>query len=86
MTLLDYDLFELWRLLIATICTIYALVISIRSLLYIAGAIDTGDKHAKIVRRYLLLHLLRLRSGRFKRELVGIGFFSVLLTILLILH
>lgn len=86
MRFLNYDLFELWRLLIATICTIYALVISIRSLLYIAGAIDTGDKHAKIVRRYLLLHLLRLRSGRFKRELAGIGTYGVLLVVLLILH
>ena len=83
---LDRDPFEIWRLILSTSCTIYAIVITIRSLMFLAGMIDTGDKHAKLVRNYVVVHLLRLRGGRFKRELSGIGLYSLLLIVLLILH
>ncbi len=86
MNLLDRDLFELYRLLLTTVCAIYAIVVTARSILHIAGAIVGSDRKAKVARNYAVVMLLRLRIGRFKRELAAISFYCVLIILLVFRH
>ena len=86
MTVPGRDLFELWRLVLGTACTIYALVVTIRSLwgwvLYFSGM----DRSVSMARQYLIVQLLRLRVRRFAGELLQIAFWAAALIYVLRLH
>ena len=61
----DIDFFNLWRLLIGWVVTVYATVITLQSLwgwyLWLAGS----DKYVSMMRQYLIVHGLRLRFKTF---------------------
>jgi len=80
------DLFEVWRLLLGTACTIYALVLTVRSLggwcAYLSGA----DRGKSMMRNYAMVLLLRLRLRSFAWELARIGFWSLALLAVLYGH
>ncbi len=71
----DIDFFNFFRWTLGTVVTIYASIITFQSLygwyIWLAGA----DKHISILRRYLIVHGLRLRFATFWGD--------VLITILL---
>ncbi len=82
----ERDLFEVYRLVLTTICGVYAAVVIARSLwgwmVYFSGS----DRTTSLMRSYLVVHLLRVRGGRFARELAWIGGYSAILIGLLIWH
>ena len=61
----DVDFFNFFRYALATVATIYATVVTLQSLwgwyVYLAG----GDKYVSMLRRYLVVHGLRLRFKTF---------------------
>lgn len=86
MRLFDRDLFELWRLLLGTICTIYATVITVRSLWGWVVYLSVPGRSTTVMRNYVIVQLLRLRPGRFADELLYIAGLSILLLLLLRFH
>lgn len=74
----NYDLFDWFRLAAGWVVTVYATIITVQSLwgwyVYLAGS----DRYMSILRRYLIVHGLRLRFGTFWGDLV----ISVLLTVI----
>lgn len=86
MSLLDRDLFESWRLFLGLLCTIYAVVVTVRSawgwVLYFSGP----DKTTALMRNYVVAQLLALRIGKFRSELLQIAFWLAVLLGLLRLH
>ena len=79
----DQDSFELWRLLLAAACSVYAALVTLRSLWTWVVYFSGPDRQTTVMRQYLVVQLLRLRPGRFAWELVQIAFWSVLAIILL---
>ena len=61
----DIDFFNFFRYALATVVTIYATVVTLQSLwgwyVFLAGS----DKYMSIIRRYVILHGLRLRFRTF---------------------
>jgi hypothetical protein len=59
------DFFNFWRIGLAWVVTIYCTIITVQSLwgwyVWLAGS----DKYVSMLRRYLILHSLRLRFRRF---------------------
>lgn len=80
------DLFEVWRLLLGTICTIYAVVVTGRSLwrwcIYFSGS----ERTTSLMRNYVIVQLLGLRPRRFTREFLQIGLWAAILLVLLYGH
>ena len=76
-SLAEYDLFDWFRLALGWVVTVYATVITVQSLwgwyVWLAGQ----DKYIGLLRRYLIVHGLRLRFGTFWGDLIV----SVLLTV-----
>ncbi len=76
------DLFNFFRYVLAIIVTIYATVVTLQSLLgwyvYLAG----GDKYASLLRRYLIVHGLRLRFRAFWGDVIICGLLCVVFLIL----
>ena len=66
----NIDFFNFFRYVLATIVTIYATVITLQSLwgwyVWLAGS----DKYISIVRRYVILHGLRLRFRAFWGDVI----------------
>ncbi len=66
----DLDFFRFFRNALATIATVYATVITLQSLwgwyVWLAGS----DKYTSLVRRYLLVHGLRLRFKTFWGDVI----------------
>ncbi len=83
---LDRDLFELWRLLLGVLCTVYALVVTGRSLWGWLVYFSHSDRSTILMRNYVLVQLLSLRLGRFTGEFAQIVFWTVVLMVLLKLH
>jgi hypothetical protein len=78
----DIDFFAFFRFWLATIVTIYATVITLQSFrswyFWLAG----NDKYSSLLRRYLLVHGLRLRFKSFWGDvlicgLLGVAFFLI---------
>jgi len=82
----DRDLFEVYRFVLTTICGIYAIVITVRSLWGWMALLSGSDRSTSLLRSYLVVHLLRLRGGRFTRELSWIGCYLAILIGLLFWH
>jgi hypothetical protein len=66
----DLDPFQFFRLTVAWIATIYATVVTLQSLwgwvVYLSGS----DKYVMLVRRYLIIHALRLRFTTFWGDVI----------------
>ena len=81
----ELQIFATYRWLLAIICTIYTLIVTgqtLRSwLLYFASGRET-----KILGRYTLALLLRIRLRRFAWELAQIGGLTVVLILLVYAH
>jgi hypothetical protein len=64
------DLFNLFRYALATVVTVYATVVTFQSLwgwyVWLAGS----DKYVSLVRRYVILHALRLRFRTFWGDVI----------------
>src|SRR6266550_1024382 len=64
------DLFNFFRYLVGTVVTIYATVITLQSLwgwyVWLAGS----DKYVSLVRRYVIVHGLRLRFKSFWGDVI----------------
>ncbi|MBK8271067.1 MAG: hypothetical protein IPK83_23240 [Planctomycetes bacterium] len=86
MNLLDRDLFELYRLLLTTVCAIYFIVISVRIMYALAGGLLGSDRRVQVARNYIIVLLLRMRVASFKRELLAIGGYVFLLAGMLYWH
>lgn len=86
MSILDRDVFELWRLVLGLICTVYAVVVTGRSLWGWLVYFSRGDRTTVLMRNYVLAQLLSLRVSRFSWELAQIGFWLAALFVLLRLH
>lgn len=81
----NLDLFDMFRWLLAVVCTVYAVVVTARSLVgwweYFRSTRETA-----ILGRYTLVLLLRVRLRRFAGELVQIAGLTVVLILLLYAH
>lgn len=86
MNLLDRDLFELYRLLLTTVCAIYFIVISVRIMYAFAGGLLGSDRRVQVARNYLFVLLLRMRIASFKRELLAIAGYVALFAAILYWH
>ena len=86
MNLGERDLFELWRLLLATTCGIYATVVTVRSLVGWLSYLSEPNKVSRFMRHYATVHLLRLRFRRFSRDLLAIGGYLVVFVWLMSRH
>jgi hypothetical protein len=75
--LANYDLFDWFRLAVGWVVTVYATVITLQSLwgwyVWLAGR----DKYIGLLRRYLIVHGLRLRFSTFWGDVI----LSTLLTV-----
>lgn len=74
---LSIDLFNFFRWVLGTVVTIYATIITLQSLwswyIWLAGS----DRYIGLLRRYLIVHGLRLRFGSFWGDVI----ICILLTI-----
>lgn len=81
----DIDIFDLYQWLLAIVCTVYAVLVSARTLtgwvLWFAG-----DSRQRVMGRYAGVLLLRTRLSRFSGELIWIGVLSLLFLALLWAH
>jgi hypothetical protein len=66
----DVDFFNFFRYLLGTVVTIYATIVTLQSLwgwyVFLAGR----DKYISIMRRYLIVHGLRLRFKTFWGDVI----------------
>jgi hypothetical protein len=82
----DVDFFNFFRWTLGTIVTIYATIITAQSLwgwwVWLAG----DDKHMTMLRRYVLVHGLRLRFMTFWGDVIVCGLLCVVFLIMLRAH
>jgi hypothetical protein len=66
----DLDFFNFFRYFLGTVATIYATIVTVQSLwgwyVWLAGS----DKYISLVRRYVIVHGLRLRFTAFWGDLI----------------
>ncbi len=86
MWLADRDSFELYRLMLGTVCTIYALVVTSRTLWGWIVHLSHLDRQTKMLRQYVIVQLLRLRWKRFAGELAMIAGYLLALAAVLYAH
>ena len=80
------DLFEVWRFLLGTLCTIYAIVMTARSLWGWIAYLSAPGRTMTLMRNYVVVSLLRLRVRRHAWELTQTAFWLAVLAVLLDLH
>src|SRR5260221_8515319 len=82
----NLDPFQFFRLTVAWIATIYATVVTLQSawgwVVYLSG----GDKYVTLVRRYLIIHALRLRFKTFWGDFIICILLGVVFLLLWRLH
>jgi hypothetical protein len=64
------ELFHFFRWMVAVIVTIYATVLTLQSLWEWLVWLSGGDKYISLVRRYLIVHGLRLRFRAFWGDVI----------------
>src|SRR3954467_14852678 len=73
----NVDFFQFFRYTLGTIATVYATVLTLQSLwgwyVWLAGS----DKYVSMVRRYVIVHGLRLRFKAFWGDVIVCGFLCV---------
>jgi len=81
----ESDLFTIYRWLLATVCTVYAVVVSIKALSgWLAWFGETRER--AVLGRYASALLLRLRIYRFRWELLQIVLLTVVLGGVILAH
>lgn len=80
------DLFQVWRIVLSTLCGVYATVVTARSLWGWVEYLSGSDRRASLMRNYVLVQLLRLRPGRFAGEFTQISVWFAVFVCLLYLH
>jgi hypothetical protein len=84
--MLDLDPFQFFRLTVAWVATIYATIVTAQSIygwvLYLSGQ----DKYLSMVRRYLIVHALRLRFATFWGDVIVCILLCVVFVLLWRLH
>lgn len=80
------DLFDFFRYALGTVATIYATVVTLQSLwtwyVWLAGS----DKYVSMLRRYLIVHGLRLRFSTFWGDVVVSLLLCVAFCVLCLAH
>ncbi len=82
----DLDPFQFFRLTVAWVATIYASVVTLQSLWGWIVYLQGGDKYMTIVRRYLVIHALRLRFKTFWGDVIICILLCVVFFLLYSLH
>jgi len=82
----DLDPFQFFRLTVAWIATIYATVVTLQSLWGWVAYLSGQDKYVAIVRRYLIIHALRLRFKTFWGDVIVCILLCVVFFLLYRLH
>ena len=72
--------------MLGIICTVYATVITVRSLWGWLVYFSAPDRVTSMLKRYTVVQLLRLRLSRFSGEFVQLGLWIVVLAYLIRLH
>jgi hypothetical protein len=80
------DPFDFFRWTVAWIATIYATVVTLQSLLGWVGYLSGNDKYLGMVRRYLVIHALRLRFKTFWGDVLICLLLCVVFLILWYMH
>ena len=66
----DIDFFNFFRWLLSIVATVYATIITLQSLWGWYAWLAGQDKHIGMIRRYIIVHGLRLRFLKFVGDLV----------------
>ena len=66
----EIDFFQFFRYLLGTVVTIYASIISLQSLWGWIEWLSGKDKYITLIRRYVIVHGLRLRFKSFMGDVV----------------
>ena len=66
----DIDFFDFFRYALGTVVTVYAVVITLQSLWGWYVWLTGSDKYVSLVRRYLVVHGLRLRFRTFWGDVI----------------
>lgn len=81
-----FDLFFLWRWMLAVSGGVYTLLRTVQSVARWLDWLEPKDRLARIRRRYVMLHLLRIRISSFWTELLQIAFLAALLIFIIRWH
>ena len=73
----DIDFFAFFRFWLATIVTIYASIVTLQSFRNWSSWVAGDDKYASLLRRYLLVHGLRLRFKTFWGDVLICGLLCI---------
>jgi hypothetical protein len=76
------DFFDFFRWVLATIVTIYATIITLQSLWGWYMWLSGSDKYVSMLRRYLIVHGLRLRFKTFWGDVLVCGLLCVAFLVL----
>ena len=66
----DFDLFTFFRWALGTVVTIYAIVVTAASLYGWYVWLASSDRYITVLRRYVILHGLRLRFSTFWGDVI----------------
>lgn len=86
MTFFDRDLFQIWRWTLGVAVSIYVIVITLKWLASWMVFLGEPRRERELMRRYLFLHLLRLRGSRFRSELIRIVAYGLAIVVVYWLH
>jgi hypothetical protein len=78
----NIDFFNFFRYLLGTIVTVYATVVTLQSLWGWYVTLAGQDKYLSLVRRYLVVHGLRLRFATFWGDVIVCALLTIIFFIL----
>ena len=73
----DVDLFNLFRYILFVIAGVYTTVVTIQGLRQLIASLTGNDRYLAMLRRYLVVHGLRLRFRAFWGDVIICGLLSV---------
>ncbi len=82
----DIDFFNFFRYVLGTIVTVYATVITLQSLRGWWSWLNGRDRYVSLLRRYLLVHGLRLRFRTFWGDVIICLLLCVTFAIIWVAH
>jgi hypothetical protein len=81
----EFDLFAIFRWTLATMCTVYVVVVTINSLVSWLRYFAT-TRYTAVMGRYTYVLLLRIRIRRFASDLIQIVFLVVVFAAIVYAH
>lgn len=82
----DVDFFNFFRYVLGTIVTVYATVVTLQSLRSWWSWLNGRDRYVSLLRRYLLVHGLRLRFRTFWGDVIICLLLCVTFAIIWVAH